>query len=153
MNFAAILLASALTVQVVADPDGPLEPSIMNEVEYALGRVSADAVGGASSATNATAALGDVFGTNGLSATEIAVKLVSRQDRAGRWIVNGTNATSEAVAILTFLTGGHCRDCQAIRAEGTHPLRAYDLGGAGENGRHGQAADCHPGASQLRDEG
>ena len=85
-----------MTVQVIADPDGPLEPSVLNEVEHALGRAPA-------CATNAPSALGDIFATNGLSATAIAVSLVSRQDKDGEWIVNGTNATAEAVSILSSL--------------------------------------------------
>ena len=100
----AHLLAAAFTVQVVADPNGPLEPSILNEVDYALRRVPIDAACANSSETNAPAALGDIFSTNGLSASDIAIALVSRQDRSGRWIVNGTNATAEAVAILISLT-------------------------------------------------
>ena len=85
----------AMTVQIPADPDGPLEPSVMNEVEHALGRVPECCT------TNAPAAFGDIFSTNGLSATAIAVSLVSRQDKDGKWIVNGTNATAEAVSILS----------------------------------------------------
>ena len=89
----------AMSVQVIADPDGPLEPSVLNEVEHALSRAPA-------CATNAPAAFGDIFCTNGLSATAVAVSLVSRQGSSGEWIVNGTNATAEAVAILTELVGG-----------------------------------------------
>ena len=100
----AKFFAAALTMQVVADPNGPLEPSILNEVDHALSRVPVDAAGDASSATN-SAAIGDIFATNGLSLADIAVSLVSRQDRSGRWIVNGTNATAEAVAILVALAG------------------------------------------------
>ena len=97
MKTLAFALLAALVVQIPADPDGPLEPSVMNEVEHALARAP-------SCATNApAAAFGDIFATNGLSATAVAVSLVSRQDKAGEWIVNGTNATAEAVAILMSL--------------------------------------------------
>ena len=93
------LLAAALTVQIVADPDGALEPSVLNEVEHAMDRAP-------SCATNAAPVVcGDVFATNGLSATAIAVSLVSRQDKDGNWMVNGTNFTSEAVKILSSLAG------------------------------------------------
>ena len=98
MKTLAFALLAALVVQIPADPDGPLEPSVLNEVEHALARAP-------SCATNAPAALGDVFATNGLSAAAIAVSLVSRQDRSGQWVVNGTNATLEAVSILKSL---HC---------------------------------------------
>ena len=99
MKALLIALLAALVVQVPADPDGPLEPSVLNEVEHALSRAPA-------CATNAPAAFGDIFATNGLSATAVAVSLVSRQGSSGEWIVNGTNATAEAVAILMALVGG-----------------------------------------------
>ena len=89
------MLLAALVVQMPADPDGPLEPSVLNEVEHALGRVPACCK------TNEPAAFGDIFATNGLSASAIAISLVSRQDKDGKWIVNGTNATIEAVSILS----------------------------------------------------
>ena len=98
MKTLVLALLAALVVQIPADPDGPLEPSVLNEVEHALARAPA-------CATNAPAAFGDILATNGLSATAIAVSLVSRQDRSGQWVVNGTNATSEAVAILKALSG------------------------------------------------
>ena len=94
MRTLVLPLLAALVVQVPADPDGPLEPSVLNEVEHALGRAPV-------CATNAPAVFGDIFATNGLSATAVAVSLVSKQDKSGEWIVNGTNATSEAVAILS----------------------------------------------------
>jgi len=96
MKTLVLALLAALVVQIPADPDGPLEPSVLNEVEHALARAP-------SCATNAPAVFGDIFATNGLSATAVAVSLVSRQDKAGEWIVNGTNATAEAVAILMSL--------------------------------------------------
>ena len=89
------VLLAALVVHIPADPDGPLEPSVMNEVEHALSRVPECC------RTNSPVAFGDIFATNGLSASAIAVSLVSRQGKDGKWIVNGTNATSEAVSILS----------------------------------------------------
>jgi len=98
MNVVLPLFAAALTVQIAADPDGVLEPSVLNEVEHAIDRAP-------SCATNAPPVCGDVFATNGLSATAIAVSLVSRQDKDGNWMVNGTNFTAEAVRILSLLAG------------------------------------------------
>ena len=98
MRTLVLPLLAALVVQIPAYPDGPLEPSVLNEVEHALGRAPV-------CVTNAPAAFGDIFATNGLSATAVAVSLVSRQNKSGEWIVNGTNATSEAVAILKALSG------------------------------------------------
>ena len=103
VSLATVAFASPnATVQVIADPDGPLEPSVRNEVEHALGRVPETDLT-RTNATNAPCAFGDIFATNGMSASEMAISLVSRQGRDGRWIVNGTNATVEAVAILSGL--------------------------------------------------
>ena len=96
MRTLVLPLLAALVVQIPADPDGLLEPSVLNEVEHAIGRAPL-------CATNSPAVFGDIFATNGLSATAVAVLLVSRQNKSGEWIVNGTNATSEAVAILSSL--------------------------------------------------
>jgi hypothetical protein len=103
MKTLVLSLLAALVVQIPADPDGPLEPSVMNEVEHALARANACAAGACT--TNAPSFFGDIFATNGLSATEIAISLVSRQDKSGAWIVNGTNATVEAVKILKSTAG------------------------------------------------
>ena len=91
------ILAATITVQIVNDSGATLEPSVANEVEHALSRAAA--------VTNLppVAVKGDVFGTNGLSAADVAVSLVSRQDAKGRWVVNGTNFTAEAVGILSSL--------------------------------------------------
>ena len=94
----ALLAATAtFTVQIVNDSGATLEPSVVNEVEHALSRAAA--------ITNLPPVdvKGDVFGTNGLSAANVAVSLVSRQDAKGCWVVNGTNFTAEAVKILSSL--------------------------------------------------
>ena len=41
MKTLVLALLAALVVQIPADPDGPLEPSVMNEVEHALARAPA----------------------------------------------------------------------------------------------------------------
>ncbi len=46
---------------------------------------------------------GDIFGTNGLSATEIAIKLVSSQRADGRWLSGTNDVTAAAVQILLSL--------------------------------------------------
>ena len=94
---ALAILAVTITANVISGPDA-LEPSVLNEVEHALAVAPAD--------TNAAVrAAGDVFATNGLSVTAIAVRLVSLQKSDGRWRVNGTNVTAEAVAILESVSG------------------------------------------------
>ena len=46
---------------------------------------------------------GDIFGTNGLSATEIAIKLVSSQRADGRWLSGTNDVTATAIQILLSL--------------------------------------------------
>ncbi len=46
---------------------------------------------------------GDIFGTNGLSATEIAIKLVSSQRADGRWLSGTNDVTAAAIQILFSL--------------------------------------------------
>ena len=94
---ALAILAVTITANVINGPD-TLEPSVLNEVEHALAVAPAD--------TNAPVrAAGDVFATNGLSITAIAVRLVSLQKSDGRWRVSGTNFTHEAVRILESVSG------------------------------------------------
>ena len=92
----AIVFAVTITANVINGPD-TLEPSVVNEVEHALSRAPA--------ATERLPFAGDVLSTNGLSATEVAIRLVSLQKADGSWIVNGTNVTAEAVRILEGLVG------------------------------------------------
>jgi len=82
-------LAAAFAVTISANPlvnDDVLEPSVLNEVEHAIARVP----------TNAPACMSSwrPF-TNTVSATELAIRLVSSQRSDGRWI-DGTNDVTEA---------------------------------------------------------
>ena len=45
----------------------------------------------------------DVFGTNGLSSTEIAIKLISLQKSDGRWLDGTNDVSAAAVRILRSL--------------------------------------------------
>lgn len=94
---ALAMLAVTITANVINGPD-TLEPSVLNEVEHALAVAPADT-------DAAVRAAGDVFATNGLSVTAIAVRLVSLQKSDGRWRVGGTNFTHEAVRILESVSG------------------------------------------------
>ena len=97
MNLTFPFLAVTITANVIGGADA-LEPSVLNEVERALAVAPAE--------TNAVpCAAGDVFATNGLSATDVAIRLVSLQRADGRWYVSGTNFTAEAVGILKRLGG------------------------------------------------
>ena len=97
MNALLPILAVTISAQVIGGGEA-LEPSLINEVERALGLAPAE--------TNAAVtAVGDVFATNGLSATATAVRLVSLQRGDGCWFVGGTNVTAEAIRILEAVSG------------------------------------------------
>lgn len=97
MNWTIAILAAGIVVNLINDGGVVLEPSVMNEVEHALARAKPPA--------EVRQIEGDVFATNGLSATAIAIKLVSMQGSDGAWTVRGTNVTAEAVAILSQVSG------------------------------------------------
>ena len=103
----ATVIAAAFGIQPLPQPDGPLEPSVQNEVDRAirLGErwLAAQRVEGndnASSQRNVALC----HATNGLAREAIAVKLVSSQ-RTGGWWITPTNAapTRQAVEILKGL--------------------------------------------------
>ena len=97
-----VLLAATFSVRPRPQADGPLEPSIQNEVDLAIDRASlwlAKRV-----CTNRVDTCGDLFATNGLTREKIALKLISDQKGEGWW-VTPTNAlpTRLAVEILKGL--------------------------------------------------
>ena len=79
-----------------------LEPSVQNEVDHALSLAPAEAFA-TNAVPSAAAPFCDVFGTNGLSATEIAIRLVSAQRGDGRWTLGTNDVTAAAVRILLSL--------------------------------------------------
>lgn len=91
----------AIVAQPTVSPD-VLEPSVQNEVDHARARVPVGA-------TNAWSTAADAFArqyeTNGLSATDAAVRLVSAQRPDGRWLVGTNDVTAAAVRILDQLSG------------------------------------------------
>ena len=95
----ATVIAAAFGIQPLPQPDGPLEPSVQNEVDRAirLGErwLAAQRVEDNDNASSQR---------NGLAREAIAVKLVSSQ-RAGGWWITPTNAapTRQAVEILKGL--------------------------------------------------
>ena len=94
-------LAAAATfgVRQIARPDGPLEPSVQNEVDHAVARAEAWLVKEWPAAgTNAVAVVRDVFGTNGLCAADVAIKLISSQ-KGGGWWITPTNAAPTRLAV------------------------------------------------------
>ena len=97
----AMLFAAAFAVRPLPRADGPLEPSIQNEVDHALDRAAAWL--GRHADTNALPQ-DDLFKTNGLPRERIALRLVPAQRGAGWWLTP-TNAapTKLAVEILKGL--------------------------------------------------
>lgn len=89
----AWLLAAFLAQPLVSED--VLEPSVANEVDHALGRAPTNA--------SPITVKGDLLGTNGLTKTKIALKLVSSQNSAGRWVVGTNDVTRLAVEILESL--------------------------------------------------
>ena len=92
MNAWAPAVAAAFVVQPLANPE-VLEPSVMNEVEHALARAPKDLV-----------PTRHVF-TNGVTATERAIALVSAQKADGRWYDGTNDVTFAAVRELRRLAG------------------------------------------------
>ena len=119
-----VILASFVLIQPIVSEDVP-EPSVRNEVDHALSlaaaAMSTNAIAAAASTTNpiaiavaahtnsfafaapTNAVPVDIFGTNGLSATAIAIKLVSSQRADGRWLSGTNDVTDVAVQILLSL--------------------------------------------------
>jgi len=87
----AALAATLITAQPLVDAD-VLEPSVQNEVDHAISVAPTNA-------PPAVLSQGGAFSTNGLTRTDIAIRLVSLQDREGRWM-DGTNDVTRAVVEL-----------------------------------------------------
>ncbi len=113
MKGAGFCLALVLVGQPLVDAD-VLEPSVQNEVDHALARAEQVDCFDASASRNderlvssLRGANGDEaihpFTTNGLSKTEIAIKLISTQKADGRWLVGTNDVTRVAVEILKTL--------------------------------------------------
>ena len=105
----AMLFAASLGIQPLPQPDGPLEPSVQNEVDRAivLGErwlaAHGNAARSASAPYQAAASArrpyqGDLFATNGLTRERIAIKLISAQRAGGWWLVE-TNAAPTRLAL------------------------------------------------------
>jgi len=97
MQFPLIALAIATTVvvQPLVDRD-VLEPSVQNEVDHALAKASNCRIVESSNRQLP-------FPTNGMSRTDIAIRLVSAQRSDGRWRVGTNDVTAVAVELLKSL--------------------------------------------------
>ncbi|MBQ1569241.1 MAG: hypothetical protein IIZ70_05035 [Kiritimatiellae bacterium] len=88
-----MILAATLSLQPLVSED-VLEPSVQNEVDHAI------AMGEKALGTNVVEVL---VGTNSLTATQKAIRLVSSQRSDGRWFVGTNDVTAVAVEILKNL--------------------------------------------------
>jgi len=85
----ALALAAVVTAQPLVNED-VLEPSVVNEIEHALARAP----------TNAAPTALLPLTTNGLSRTQLAIRLVSAQRADGRWYAGTNDVTAAAVRML-----------------------------------------------------
>lgn len=94
------LLAIAISIQPLVSED-VIEPSVQNEIDHAISIAPAEVVADGA-VTNVPAAVlsSDVFGTNGLNATQIAIRIVSAQGPDGRWSSGTNDVSAVAVDIL-----------------------------------------------------
>ena len=117
MRICAMMFAAAFSVQPLPQADGPLEPSVQNEVDHAIDRgerwLEKDFKGADRNVGRGTRpacplprepcapadALKAQLGlTNGQSRAEVALKLVSTQKGGGWWLTE-TNAAPTRLAI------------------------------------------------------
>ena len=94
----AILFAATFGIQPLPQPDGPLEPSVQNEVDHAIALGERWLAAHDSAVAGRPPYQGDLFATNGLTRERIAIKLISSQ-RAGGWWLMETNAAPTRLAI------------------------------------------------------
>lgn len=95
-----ILIAAAIVAQPLVDAE-VLEPSVRNEVDHAVSRAPTNEVP-LSAESVAFAAL---WTTNGASATDRAIGLVSSQLHDGRWMFRGSDVTPVALRQLRRAAG------------------------------------------------
>ena len=100
-----MMFAAAFSVQPLPQTDGPLEPSVQNEVDHAIGLgekwlaefVAHDLQYPATNREPRTTSR-ELGLTNGQTRTEIALKLISTQKGSGWWLTE-TNAAPTRLAV------------------------------------------------------
>ena len=103
MKLLAVIAAAFLTADAIVDDD-VLEQSVQNEVDHALSKASGSLETAPIDETwRLYCTTNDVFSTNGLSKTAIAIRLVSLQKNDGHWYVQTNDVTFVAVDILQNL--------------------------------------------------
>lgn len=91
-------MAATFGARALPAAEGPLEPSVQNEVDRAV-ELGEKWLAGRGAETNRAEGLW--FGTNGMGKAELAVRLVSEQRRGGWWVTETNGApTRAAVKIL-----------------------------------------------------
>jgi len=104
MPILPLALSAVITAQPLVDAD-VLEPSVQNEVDHALSLVPTNVVSFADAPEpiRLFCTTNDLFGTNGATRTDIAIRLVSAQRSDGRWLCGTNDVTSAAVEMLRGL--------------------------------------------------
>ena len=106
MKLASLFLGAAIVAQPTVSPDA-LEPSVKNEVDHARSRAPAASAASATNALSAAeAGFVRLYETNGLTATDAAIRLVSAQRPDGRWTSGTNDVTRAAMLLLDRLAGG-----------------------------------------------
>ena len=100
MKCICCLIIAAVFFQPLVSED-ILEPSVLNEVEHAISRAPNISTNSVSKLLFAVKS--DIFKTNGLTKTEIAIKLVSSQKSDCRWFKGTNDVTFVALEILKSL--------------------------------------------------
>ena len=105
MTRLSLMLAVTLLGPTTVVDDDVLEPSIQNEVDHALNIVPTNVakIAEYSEDFRVFCTTNDFFGTNGLTRTQIAIKLISCQKTGGLWQYGTNDVTSVAVEILKGL--------------------------------------------------
>ena len=93
----AMLFAAVFGVRPMPQADGPLEPSVRNEVDHAVG-LAETWLATRRTDTNAVPADVDLFRTNGLTREAVALRLVRLQRGEGWWRTS-TNAAPTRLAV------------------------------------------------------
>ncbi len=104
MICASLIFALTISAQPLVDAD-VLEPSVQNEVDHALNVAPTNVVSFVQLPieTRLYYSTNDVFKTNGLTKTDVAIKLISSQKSDGRWRLGTNDVTSVALEILRSL--------------------------------------------------
>ena len=93
----AIVFAATFGIQPLPQPDGPLEPSVQNEVDRAVS-LGERWLAAHAPVASTNVPYADLFATNGLTRDRMAIKLVSLQ-RSGGWWLTETNAAPTRLAV------------------------------------------------------